>query len=283
LSRILHGLQVTVAVVIIGGDKTNEFDFDGNNLQLIDDSRIDWESANIRDLVIRASIQDDIDHFKASLSIGSAWYAPDALFVFDSIADDDATTIDPEIGAQMPLLNGDGATVANGLWDMNGNGTASRYGGSNMITAGLDLGQPFLVATVFDLDGHANWGGFFTIGAGSISLSLTRPPNNACRWDVYIGGSNVYFTSASTPNGLNVHWIFYNGTEISAGINQTTYQTAEIELDAVTSRQMWIGGSSSAATATLLQGSTQILNRAGLTKTDGLAIIQKMMTLHGVT
>lgn len=214
----------------------------------------------------------------------STWYEADASFAWDSISDSDNAAIDPVIGSSL-TLTGTAATIASGLWDM---GEAGRYGSTTGSIATLSGNNPILLAAVLDKDNHTAGFRFIVYGGGPQFFTLYNNGSNILvgRWNA--GASIDQACAAANPTGAHVYWTYYDADpttpKIHSGIDQTEFGTGTAaNYSGVTfTRDLTIGGPNSANSSNMKHGSTQIVNRSGMTLANALAIVQKMQTLHGI-
>jgi hypothetical protein len=78
-----------------------------------------------------------------------------------------------------------------------------------------------------------------------------------------------------------VFWIFFDGTQILVGVDQTQKGTYAGTIQAM-GQQLYVGGSNTTTTSTRKHGSIQVVQRAGMTLTDAKAIVAKMQTHHSI-
>ena len=221
----------------------------------------------------------------ASAAPTGNWYEADAIFAWDSTSDLDSAQIDPVFGAAIPLVTGTGAAIASGLWDMDSN--VYRDTGS-VMTSALNSTMPILVATVLDKDNQsASFVSIMQVGSVNF-IRFFAAGSVQPRFDWYNGTTvNIRCSEAAMAAGAKVYWAFYDPatTQLRGGINQTentTHGPVAFTYTADSSRGITIGGQDTIARSAMKHGSMQVVNRAGMTLTDALAIVQKMQTLHGI-
>ena len=276
--------NATLTYSLLNGDNNGNFAVVGNELRLINGTGIDFGAPLTRTVTIEASNGSMSDFFNVTFATGDAWYAGDALFAWDSIADTDGAIINPVIGNTLPRINGTGATIASGLWDMEG---TNRYGSNAALASSLDLTKPLLFAAVLDRDNHTGSyvainqlaaGGFvatmYVVGSPEIILSL------------YANGSGADLNFGVVPTGKHVLWFYVDPVTDSCrvGYDQTENVAAALTKDVggSSSTELHIGGSNASAGSNMKHGSVQVVNRTGLTFAQALALVQKMQTLHGI-
>ena len=275
----------TLTYEIYNDDGSGNFEIVGDELIMVSDNGVDWGSATARTIKVQARNGSTSDLFDVSFATGDAWYAADALFAWDSIADSNNAAINPVIGGTVALTTGTGATVASGLWDMDG--TVYREL-STALTARLDDSKPILIAAVLDEDNHtANFVTVLQVG-GANSIRLTMSSGNQPRFDWVSGSTGQIRTQeAAMTGGKKVYWTFYDPatTQLRAGVNQTentTHGPQTFTYVDDTSRGVIIGSEATTSRSLMKHGSMQVINRSGMTLADAKAIVAKMQTLHGI-
>lgn len=274
---------------ITSGNPDGNFQVVGADLVMIGGTGIDFGTIN--NVVIGMSVTDniDVDSFNISFDIGTAWYASDAIFAWNSI---DAATdypsvlgaINAAVGGPLALVSGTGAPVSGELWDMDGNkyksttGLASTFSGNNS----------FIVASVLDIDNHT--------AASVVILEVSRSSTYVQIQTSFAGISGLRVgvydgATSSTPispisAGKKVYWCYYDDSAKAyySGVNQTASAPTSKDLSGKTfAKDVAIGGSSaSAASSSMKHGSMQVVSRSGMTLASAKSIVAKMQDLHGI-
>ena len=272
---------------IYNGDDKGNYAISGNQLRIVNGNQINWGVPQARTLIIEGSNGSLTDYFTVSFATGDAWYQSDAFMAWSALVDTDSAAIDPTIGNQLPLLNGVAAVNSGGLLTFTG---TNRYGSTTGLSSVIDRTKPFLIAVVIDKNGNNvdSKNHVYTGNAVFVSLRNGTGANNP---RLAFGGwagsglGDTYTTSGNTPAGKNVHWFYYDGVgNVRVGMNQLENVAAQLGIvfTANMTRELYVGGSSGGASGAAKIGAIQHINRAGMTITDALAIVQKMQTLHGI-
>lgn len=269
---------------IFNGDNGGNFAIVGNELRIVNGTGINWTVPTGRIITVEASNGDTTDYFNVSFSTGDAWYEADARFAWDSIADVDNAAINPIIGGNL-ALTGTAATIASGLWDT---GEVGRYTSATASIATISANNPILLAAVLDKDNHsASFRFVVYCGSGQLFTLYNNGSNVLVgRWNTGVAIDQA--CAAANPTGKHVYWTYYDADpttpKIHSGIDQVEFGTGTAaNFAGVTfARDLTIGGPNSANSSNMKHGSTQIVNRSGMTLANALAIVQKMQTLHGI-
>lgn len=269
---------------ILYGDNNANFAMVGNQLQLVNSTGIDWDSPG--SLLLGISVSDGLQmrQFKVTFGLGNAWYEGDAVFAWSPLDEPDTAAITPRIGNVLPRLNGTGPTVeADGLWNFGG---ANRYGSSSGTISAITANKPTLWAAVIETVLPFEYYKFlWKHGTGNF---MAQYLNNA-RLETYswMNGSSPALTFAPGDlTGKHVVWMFYDPLTktFTSGVDQNEVMSASRDWLTVSfNPSLHIGGSDSGAGASKMKhGAMQILNRAGMTKSDILSIVMKMQEHHNI-
>jgi len=272
---------------LYGGNLDGNYAVVGREVRLISGAGIDWGAPQGRSIKLAVSDGNTRAYPTLTFSTGNAWYEADALFAWDSIADSDPAEINPVIGNTM-ALNGTAATVASGLWDLGGNGA---YYSATALTSAVDTSKPLLIAAVLDKDNQSVAGSNILKLSGSFAYAFAWWGGGTpfqLNFNRDSGGThNPGFAAggASAPTGKHVFWIYHDGTTLRIGIDQTEYTAGAgtIAFPSSVSRNLGFGSNLGSGTqSNMKHGSAQVVNRAGMTLANALAMVAKMQTHHGI-
>lgn len=264
---------------IFNGDVNSNFAIVGNQLRMVNGYATNWAVPTSRSLVIEASNGVTNDYFTISFATGFAWYEADAKFAWSSIDDSNNAEINPIIGGALPRTTGAGATVAAGLWDMDGN----VYSGTTAMATGLDTTKPFLIAGVFDKD---NLGSTSEVWQATGSMYFQMNGGNF-RYR-YLGGSTYnhnFLGAGGMPTGKHVYWAYYDGAgTLTTGYDQTENATTLPMTTAGTNTtRMRVGNSvDSPSSSQAKHGSMQVVSRTTMSKATAKAIVANMQLHHSI-
>lgn len=268
----------TLTYSIFSGDVNDNFDIVGNTLRMTRGYTIDWNVPTPQNLIIEASNGTVNDYFSISFATGFAWYEADAKFAWSSITDSDNAQINPVIGNALPLTAGTGATVVDGLWDMDGN----VYAGSGTAT-GLDPTKPYLIAGVFDKDNMEANNDAWQVTSGM--YFQTAGGNFRFRYLAASTYSHNFLTAGGFPAGKHVYWAYYDGAgTLTTGYDQVeNTSTLAITPGGTMLSTMRIGGPGNTSPSSKAKhGSKQIISRTTMSKAEAKAMVAKMQTYHGI-
>lgn len=270
---------------IYHGDLDGNFTVSGHTLQMVGDAGINWSVPTSHTLTIEASDGVTTDYFDVSFATGFSWYAADAQFVWDSMADTDPAAINPIIGGTL-ALTGTAATVSGDLWDLE---AAGRYSSSTALTATLSGDNPFLFATVLDKDNHTSFGPVMRLGGTTFvdvfvqsSIPRIRVYNNLTTTEVI-----VPFVSPAVT-GKHVYWLYYDADpttpKIHVGVDQVENGsgTAFTFAGRTISRNIVVGSEGGSNFSRMKHGTIEVLGRAGLTLSEALEYVDGLQTHHGI-
>lgn len=271
---------------IVSGDLNGNYTFDGAALKIANDTGINWAGTDVHTLLVEATDGFTSCLLTVTFSVGvEPWYATDASFAWSTITDSDSAAINPVLGNEITLTSGNQASVASGLWDMNGGGTQANYSNNTALTAGISMDNPFLFAFVIERDDHTTeYTSIVALSTGSRFIRATwdnDTPTERFRVRVYNNGIwdfKLVFDDLEIPATKTVCWVFYDGAgNWSCGENQTTTDT-HIQNAAGYSlgQHLSISGSS------CKHGSIQVVGRAGMTLAEAKAIVQDMQDHHSI-
>ncbi len=271
---------------LLSGDLHGNFAIVGNELRLVNDTNVNWGTPTLNTLRVLVTDGVTSDLFNVVFSMGDAWYQSDANYAFSSIDDSDNATMNPSVGTVLPRITGAGATIADAMWNMDGNG----YYHATAANATMSLNNSLLIAMVLDKDNHS--AGFATIaqfGGGDSWTFYTGSgvATNFCVRTIFAAGSidNRANFVGSTPTGKHVYWAFWDATTgiLTAGMDQTANATISPNLLGRTlSRNVSIGGSTGAAASSMKYGSFQVVSRAGWTLAQAMTAVAKMQSYHSI-
>jgi hypothetical protein len=218
--------------------------------------------------------------------MGDAWYQSDANYAFSSIDDSDNATMNPSVGAALPRITGAGATIADAMWNMDGNG----YYHATAANATMSLNNSLLIAMVLDKDNHsAGYSVIASFGGGDYwsFYTGTGVATNFCVRTVFanVGVDNKINFVGTTPAGKHVYWAFWDATTgiLTAGMDQTANATNSTNLlGCALSRNVSIGGNTGAAASSMKYGSFQVVSRAGWTLAQAMTAVAKMQSYHSI-
>lgn len=267
--------------LIFNGDANGNFAIVGDELRIVNGYAINWALPTAHSLVIEASNGVTNDYFTISFATGFAWYEADAKFAWDSTTDNDATQINPTIGNALPLTTGTGATIAGGLWDMDGN--VYSIGGAGATATGLNPTKPFLIAGVFDKD---NVGANVDLWQVTGSMYFqTKSGNFQFRYAAGVTYDVNFLSAGGMPTGEHVYWVYYDGAgTLTTGYDQIENSTpVAITPGGTNTTRMRVGNAADSPWASRAKhGSMQIVSRTTMTKAEAKAIVANMQTLHGI-
>lgn len=273
---------------IINGDDNGNYDISGNLLRMVNDNGVNWTVPTGRLLTIEASNGAVSNFFDVSFTTGDAWYASDAKFAWSAVVDTDPAAIDPQVGASLPVITGTAATLAGGLLTFDG---TKRYGNATGMVSSSPVTTPFLFAVVVDKNANnTSSTRHVQISSGSNFLHCSNgfSSNTRIRFTGVLGATppEMYTTSANTPAGAHVHWVYCDGSgNFKLGMDQTENTAAATTVAATGSigRDVYIGGADTGGNLSLSKvGAAEFVSRSGMTLSDALVIVQKMQTLHGI-
>lgn len=271
---------------ILSGNSDGNFTVVGSQLTLVAGTNINWGSPTLVTLKIRASTENFTRTFSVSFSTGNAWYEADATFAWDSKTDTDSAQINPVVGGVIPLVEGQGAAIVDGLWHM---AASNRYYSATAVPVTVVSTKPILWAAVLDRAGQTGYyKNIWRHGDGNF-MSAYLSEGNRFEALSNTGGSGtpLLVFSPSIPTGPHVFWVYYDpiGGRIHAGVDQVENGSVAKDFGSSTvfKQRLGIGGASyGGMNSAMKHGSMQIMNRENLTITDALAIVAKMQAHHGI-
>jgi len=254
----------------------------GREVRLVSGVNIDWGAPTGRSVRVAVSDGNTRAYTTLAFSTGNAWYEADALFAWSALIDTDTVALDPNIGNQLPQLNG--ASVAPNSGGMLTFDGTKRYGSSTAALAEAPANVPFVFAILADKNGdntsglvHAQW-------SFSTRLSFEQGFSNNDRFKFVITNTpsvpDLYTTTGATPSGKHVHWFYYDGAgHYNLGMDQTEHTALAGTVTPFTGpfyRNLYIGGYDSGAQSKAKMGAVEIVSRAGMTLADAKAIVAKI-------
>lgn len=275
---------------IYSGDDAGNFQMVGNELRIVNGAGINWGTPAGRNIVIEARGAVGAAYPTISFATGFAWYEADAKFAWNSLTDTDNAQIDPTVGSNpLTRLLGSGASISGGLWDMGG---TNLYGATQALTSALDISKPILLAAALDKDNMTS-GNVMMLGFSAFTATF-QIISSVFQATVFSSSNTSAAFAATTPSGLHVYWLYLSpdvaagfpgGNQFRVGIDQVENVAAATTkaLSATATRRLYVGGLDSSAGSDMKHGSVQVVNRAGMTLADALAIVAKMQTLHGIS
>lgn len=283
---VVHTFSSGRTYQLLSGDVFGNFTIVGNELRLVNDTSINWSTPTLTTLKVLATDGATSDLFNVIFSVGDAWYQSDANYAFSSIDDSDNVSMNPLVGAVLPRITGAGATIADAMWNMDGNG----YYTALASNSSMSLNNSLLIAMVLDKDNHTNpFSVIASFGGGDYwnFYTGTAVATNFCVRTVFASGNvdNKINFVGTTPIGKHVYWAFWDATTgiLTAGMDQTANATNSTSLFGRTlSRNISIGGNAGASVSSMKHGSFQLVNRAGMTLAQALSAVSKMQTYHSI-
>lgn len=270
---------------IISGNKAGNYSVVNGVLTLVSGYGIQWGVPTLVNLVIIASNDGFTRKIAVSFATGNAWYDIDSSFVWDSKTSADNTKITPVIGGVIPLVEGVGAVITDGMWAM---ANSNRYYSATGVVADIQLDKSAMWAAVLNLSGQTGYyKNLWRQGAGNF-ISTTSMSATSLELVSNIGGSSVPALkfAPAFPIGPHVFWLYYDSSvgKVYAGYDQVVNGSVLVAFSGVLNRRLSIGGSTDTAgmTSGAKHGSMQILSRGGLSLADTLAMVARMQSYHGI-
>lgn len=288
LPAVLTSLDAAYTYQIMYGNEDAHFDFDGEDLRLIDDTGINWASGNVFTLGVLVT-GDGIDVMvEQPVTLGVApvtWYESDALLAWSSLTDSDNANMDPDKGGVMAKDAGAGAIISGGYWDFT---SSSHYGSSTALTAGIDFSKPIFIALTIDRNGYSGaddatghtFGQYPQVFGGLITTSGTT-----FTWQVTYTVNQAYYTVPLAASGTKrVVWVFVDvpNSKVYYGYNQTESNAGGGDAlpgdwDTTTS----LTGSHFGLYEPMF-GAFEVVNRTGMTLAQAKACVQKIQDHHSL-
>jgi hypothetical protein len=256
----------------------------GNELRMVAGNGIDWLAPTNQTVTILATNGTTEDLFDVTSSTGSAWYEGDALYALDMThAVQTANLLDAIIGGNLVPTTTPG-TLAGGLLNMTG---GSNYTSTTALISNLtvDNTQSTLAVVVLAQGGLAATSQSLLQFGSSQFLRLSTSTTNAnqVRWRMLggAGGADTSFPTQVWDATPRVFWIFLDpaNSKAYAGRNQST------EIDQAHTNwtnNTFVRELQVRANSNPKFGSIEVVQRAGLTLAEALAMVQKVQTLHGI-
>lgn len=275
--------------ILSEGAQLGNFTVSGTNLQMVAGTGVSFASSGTQTIRLLGDdgFQDNV--FIVDVPTGpAAWNATftDALIAWNSVTDTDNAAMNPDTGAVLSLIAGSGATIAGGMWDFSGT-TKSHYANSNALTAGMDFTKPLLIVTVVDVDNGVDndvihrFGGFPRV----VTNFLTNSGANLHFQFSYTVNSAEYTVPMSAAGTKQAAWWFLDAANSKVYYGKNQAQSNAGGGDALPGDYVTPAASTQASdvgNCDSKSGCFAVVNRAGMTITDVLAIVQNVQNVHGI-
>ncbi|MDB5730694.1 MAG: hypothetical protein JWQ03_589 [Variovorax sp.] len=267
---------------IRGGNQAGNFDVSGTSLRMIADTGINWALPTTQTLILHATDTFTDDLFSVQIITGNSWYASDAIGALEMTTQAAPASLTSKVGSALTPAGAQGAFVG-GMFN---NQAGSEYGSVTALIAAGVYTKPLFVAMVFDKDDQtAAFTGLAQFGISSHFITaFVRDSAANFSWRFYVSApaQDVLYDSVWAA-GKSVRWLFVDpgNNKVYHGYNQTDV-TGGTGLAAPDLTGVTLPPHAMLYATNDLKGSYQVVNRTGMTLADGLALVQKMMTLHGI-
>jgi hypothetical protein len=266
---------------IVSGNDDGNYSISANVLSLNSVGSINFAVNATQTLKIYATDGFTDAYFNLTFSTGPAtWYEAGDKFAWSTVDDTTPAALNPAVGNAL-TLTGTAATVVTGGWDMSS--VATYTGGGATGTLAYTDSPLFVVVGRVD-NNAASFKNVAVFGTGSDVVQFTTftgPNRLAAKWNGSTGGASLD-EAHSFSNTLEVHWIWFDNANLKvySGVNLTEFTsggTSYVSQGSATfSDFVQIGDTSDAVIAAAKSGP------AVGTLTQAKAIIQKVMTKHGI-
>lgn len=279
--------DASLTYTVLEGDLDANFDFSGADLRMVNGNGVNFAASAAKTLYVRGRSPSRDCIFTVSVNLGvPVWYSTftDALIAWNSTTDTDNAAMNPDLGAVLSLAAGSGATIAGGLWDFSGS-PASGYSGAS-LTAPIDFSKPLLFAIVVDRDDGANFANFAQIGSYPRCIQTMFLDAATLAFDFYYTSADTtYSVTIGAAGTKQVVWWFFDAPN-----SKIYYGKNQVESNAAGGDGLPAGYATPAVSTQLASmgnngaklGTYAAVNRTGMTKTDALAIVQKIQNVHGI-
>jgi hypothetical protein len=269
---------------IVDGDEVENFDISSTNLRMVSADGVNWANSVFITLKLLASDGHTEDVMSSVVALGPpAFYDPDDHFAWDSVADTNNAAINVQVGSNLTLAPGSGATISGGLWD---NLTTNAYTASQGSVASFNnTTKDFVYIHAMNLGAQA--GNFVGCGIGIGSGTFFTPQRQGgnCVAYYYNGTVDGGVTLGPLDATTRVYWFHYSAADgkYRCGYNQTytnasgaAGDTPPITFPATFTRDVGVGETARQ------YGSIRLINKAGLSQAAVLAAVQKVQNVHGL-